>query len=89
MIGSQMSPRKNYTPEQLKKAVEAVKIGEKIAIPAKRFGVLRITLHDKISGKKTKKQLGAVGPSTVLTKGEEDILEKWILALSERHIPLT
>ncbi|CAB3252107.1 unnamed protein product [Arctia plantaginis] len=30
-----------------------------------------------------------MGPSTVLTKGEEDILEKWILALSERHIPLT
>lgn len=30
-----------------------------------------------------------MGPSTVLTKGEEDILEKWILALYQRHIPLT
>ncbi|XP_073957399.1 uncharacterized protein [Choristoneura fumiferana] len=82
-----MAPRKNYTPDQLEKAVEAVKNGEKVAVAAKRFGVPRITLHDKISGRTT---MGcAMGPSTVLTKEEEDILEKWILALSERHIPLT
>ncbi|KAI8442433.1 hypothetical protein MSG28_005947 [Choristoneura fumiferana] len=78
---------KKFTPDQLEKAVESVKNGEKIAVAAKRFGVPRITLHDKISGRTT---MGcAMGPSTVLTKEEEDILEKWILALSERHIPLT
>ncbi|KAI8438153.1 hypothetical protein MSG28_010777 [Choristoneura fumiferana] len=69
-----MAPRKNYTPDQLEKAVEAVKNGEKVAVAAKRFGVPRITLHDKISGRTT---MGcAMGPSTVLTKEEEDILEK-------------
>ncbi|RVE41584.1 hypothetical protein evm_013769 [Chilo suppressalis] len=86
-ILKEMAPRKKYSHEQLEKAVEAVKNGEKIAVAAKRFGVPRITLHDKIWGKTT---MGCtMGPSTVLTKGEEDILEKCILALYERHIPLT
>ncbi|CAB3232698.1 unnamed protein product [Arctia plantaginis] len=83
-----MAPRKKITPDQFEKAVEAIKNGEKIVVAAKHFGVPRITLHDKISGITTMGCL--MGPSTVLTKGEEDILEKWmILALSERHIPLT
>lgn len=82
-----MAPRKKYTPDQMEKAVEAVNNGEKVAVAAERFGVPRITLHDKITGKTS---IGcAMGPSTILTKSEEDILERWLLTLSEKHVPLT
>lgn len=53
-----MAPRKNYTLDQ----IEAVKNGEKIASAAQRFGVPRITLHDKITRRTS---IGcSMGPST-------------------------
>lgn len=36
----QMAPRKNYTPEQMEKAVQN---GEIVAVAAKQFGVPRVT----------------------------------------------
>lgn len=47
-----MAPTKDYKPEQMAHAIEAVqKEGQSISAAAKRFGVPRITLHNKISGK--------------------------------------
>lgn len=67
--------------------VEAVRKGEKTATAAKKFGVPRITLHDKISGKTPVEC--SMGPKTYLSTEEEVILEKWVLEMAEKHIPVT
>ncbi|KAJ2949894.1 hypothetical protein O0L34_g11214 [Tuta absoluta] len=82
-----MAPKKNYTPLQMAQAIEAVKGGEKIATAANKYGVPRITLYDKISGKTPVEC--SMGPSTYLSTEEEAILEKWILDMAEKHIPIT
>ncbi|KAI5638887.1 DDE superfamily endonuclease domain-containing protein [Phthorimaea operculella] len=82
-----MAPKKNYTPLQMAKAIEAVKGGEKISTAANKYGVPRITLYDKISGKTPVEC--SMGPSTYLSTEEEAILEKWILDMAEKHIPIT
>ncbi|XP_013189681.1 uncharacterized protein LOC132903318 [Amyelois transitella] len=82
-----MAPKKSYTPLQMAQAITAVREGEKISTAAKKFGVPRITLHDKISGKTPIEC--SMGPSTYLSTEEEAILEKWILDMAERHIPIT
>lgn len=61
-------------------------MAKKIVVAAKRFELSRISLYDKISGKTS---MGCAVRQSILTKGEEDILIKWILALSKRHIPQT
>ncbi|XP_064292244.1 uncharacterized protein LOC128672662 [Plodia interpunctella] len=82
-----MAPKKNYTPFQMAQAIEAVKRGEKIATAAKKFGVPRITLHDKITSKTP--VTCSMGPGTYLSTEEEAILEKWILDMTDKHIPIT
>lgn len=83
-----MAPTKDYKPEQMAHAIEAVqKEGQSISAAAKRFGVPRITLHNKISGKSP--MVCTMGPSTVLTSIEEDLLVKWAIASAERRFPIT
>lgn len=68
-------------------AITAVQNGEPMATAAKRYGVPRITLHNKISGK-TPMNCN-MGPSTILKEEEEDLLVKWILAAAERRFPVS
>lgn len=82
-----MAPKKNYTPEQMGNAIEAVRKGEKIAKAAERFGVPRVTLHNKITGKSPLEC--SMGPATYLSKDEERVLELWVELMSEKHIPIT
>ncbi|CAG4973401.1 unnamed protein product [Parnassius apollo] len=83
-----MAPKKDYKPEQMAHAIEAVrKEGQSVSAAAKRFGVPRITLHNKISGKSP--MVCTMGPSTVLTTVEEDLLVKWAIASAERRFPIT
>ncbi|KOB59708.1 19.5g1 protein, partial [Operophtera brumata] len=82
-----MAPKKDYTPSQMSQAVQAVTNGEKVAIAAKRFGVPRITLYNKITGKSPLEC--PMGPGTYLTQHEENILEKWLLDMADRHMPVT
>ncbi|XP_063625003.1 uncharacterized protein LOC134796734 [Cydia splendana] len=81
-----MAPKKNYTPEQMGRALDAVRMGEKISTAALRFGVPRITLHNKVTGKSP--AVCAMGPQTIFTPEEEDILVKWLVAMSEKHFPI-
>lgn len=53
---------------------------------AKRFRVPRVTLYNKVSGKSPLEC--AMGPQTVLTKLEEDILVKWLIVMSKKHFPV-
>ncbi|KAJ3661313.1 hypothetical protein Zmor_005712 [Zophobas morio] len=78
-----MAPRRNYTKEQMSKAIDAVGRGMAIATAAKAFSVPRTTLLDKISGRSSLET--KMGPNTVLTQHEEKILEDWIMSLSDMH----
>ncbi|XP_063626422.1 uncharacterized protein LOC134798019 [Cydia splendana] len=82
-----MAPIKKYSPEQMGWAIDAVRRGSNINDAAQRFNVPRATLHNKITGKSPKEC--SMGPSTVLSKTEEDILEVWIKDMADKHIPVT
>ncbi|KAF9405327.1 hypothetical protein HW555_013897 [Spodoptera exigua] len=82
-----MPLRKDYMPEQMDKAIKAVRNGEKVAVAAKSFGVPRVTLYNKVSGKTPINC--TMGPITVLSKDQEDILVRWLLALAEKHFPIS
>lgn len=81
-----MAPVKNYTPLQMQHALEAVKKGESVCSAAKKYGVPRITLHNKCTGQSP--AVCSMGPSSILMKEEENILVKWLFAMSERHCPV-
>lgn len=83
----EMAPKKDYTPQQMGWAIEAVRKGSKISDAAKKFNVPRITLHNKITGKSPIEC--SMGPSTILSKEEEKILEVWIKDMADKHIPIT
>lgn len=82
-----MAPRKDYTTEQMAKAIEEVRKGEKISVAATRYGVPRITLHNKITGKSPVDC--NLGPATVLSHEEENILVRWVCFMAEKHFPVT
>lgn len=82
-----MAPKKNYTPQQMGWAIEAVRKGAKISEAAKKFNVPRITLRNKITGISPIEC--PMGPSTILSKEEENILEDWIKDMANKHIPIT
>lgn len=71
----------------MSRAVEAVKMGEKVTVAARRFLVPRITLLNKVTGKYPINC--SMGPSTILSKTEEDILVKWLLSMAERYFPVS
>lgn len=83
----QMAPKKNYSKEQMNAALEAVGRGIPVATAAKMHSVPRVTLMYKSSGRLPVEC--RMGPSTVLTPKEEDLLEKWILSLAKVHHPVT
>lgn len=82
-----MAPKKNYSPEQMANAINAVNSGDTIAKAAEKFGVPRITLFNKVTGVSPK--VCSMGPTTYLSKDEEDLLEQWVLMMSENPVPIT
>lgn len=81
-----MAPVKNYTPHQMGLAIEAVRRGENVSSAAKKYGVPRITLRNKITGKSP--AICSMGPPSVLNNNEEAILVQWLFAMSDRHCPV-
>lgn len=84
---AEMAPKKNYTPEQMGNAMEAVHKGQNISVAAKMFGVPRITLRNKEQG--ISPAVCSMGPATYLSKVEEEVLVQWVLLMNEKHIPRT
>ena len=77
---------RNYTEEDLFKAVEAVK--EKAMSTreaAKCFGIPKSTITDYC--KKNVTKLERIGASTVLTPAEEDVLVLWLQSCLKRGFP--
>ncbi|KAG5880913.1 hypothetical protein JTB14_036418 [Gonioctena quinquepunctata] len=81
-----IGPRKKYSQDQMNAALEAVARGIPVATAAKIPSVPRVTLMYKSSGRLPTEC--RMGPSTVLTTNEEDLLEKWILSLAKVHHPV-
>lgn len=77
----------SYKDEDMQKAIKAVQengLSKKLA--ARQFGVPRSTLIRKLSGQAP--LLRKMGPSTELSKTEEDILVKWILVMAKKGFPI-
>lgn len=82
-----MACKRNYTSDQMAKAIEAVEEGMPTATAAKKFGVPRVTLYYKTSGKSPK--VCRFGPATVLSDDEEKILVQWLLSTACLQYPVT
>lgn len=81
-----MAPKKNYTREQMNAALEAVARGTPVAQAARIHSIPRVTLMYKSQGKLPVDC--RMGPNTILTTNEEDLLEKWILSMAKAHHPV-
>lgn len=80
-------PKKSYSQQQLFSAIQAVRTGSSQFAAAKKFGIPRSTLFNKITGKTL---LGKKpGPTTVLLPQEERTIENWVFGLAVRGFPVT
>lgn len=87
-----MSPQKEkkiirYSQEEMQNALEAVENGGSYKSVSKQFGIPRTTLMYKHQGKLPKNC--RMGPKTVLTMEEENLLVQWLFHISSRGFPAT
>ncbi|KAG8299336.1 hypothetical protein J6590_103626 [Homalodisca vitripennis] len=78
-------PKERYKPEALQAALNDVKNGllsKKAA--SKKYGIPRATIQFRLSSKFTRAERG---PPPILSKEEEDLLEKWIIDCSKKGFP--
>lgn len=76
---------KDFSPEQLEKAVEAVKLGMSLRKAEEKFGVPRCSINRKIKGK----HLGKVGRPYVLSEVDQNTLATCISAAGDWGFPVT
>ncbi|KAJ8911924.1 hypothetical protein NQ315_016265, partial [Exocentrus adspersus] len=78
----------NYTAEQLKNALAAVKNGMPVLTASKTFKVPRSTLRYKVSGDRLE-SFGKVGPNCILGDDVEKLLCDWMKASCAKGFPVT
>lgn len=78
---------KKYSPEDMQQAVDAVHRGMSVASASKQYKIPRITLLYKAKGKYPVDC--RMGPETILTSVEENLLVKWLLSLADSGFPAT
>jgi hypothetical protein len=76
---------KDFSPQQLEKAVEAVKSGMSLRKAQDKFGVPRCSINRAITGKHT----GKVGRPYVLSEIDQNVLATCISAAGDWGFPLT
>ncbi|XP_055710369.1 jerky protein homolog-like [Phlebotomus papatasi] len=79
--------RKQYTQDDVEKALKAFRSGKSVREAAKQFNVPKTTIFNKLTGKFPVQCRN--GPPTTLTPGQEQELVKWILDCSDRWHPIT
>ena len=79
--------KKNYTQEEVYKAVDAVHAGTSLRKASQQFHIPRSTLHIKLNEMVPIEV--AKGPATYLTFKEELLLIEWILYCSDHGFPVT
>ncbi|KAJ8937818.1 hypothetical protein NQ318_003722 [Aromia moschata] len=82
-----MAGKFKYSEEDMKGALEEVKRGTSVSRASKLFGVPRVTLLYKHTGKSPIAR--KMGPESILTVQEESHLEQWIIHLGSRGFPVT
>lgn len=75
-----------YSEDDMKNAIIAVREGLPTRTAAKRYGVPFSTLQYKIKGKTPEGR--KMGPSTMLTPEEEDLIVRWIVANAKKGFPV-
>ncbi|KAI4470841.1 tc5 transposase dna-binding domain [Holotrichia oblita] len=78
---------KNYSVEDMKQAISAVKCGASVSWASKEYKIPRITLLYKVKGKYDVEC--RMGPETTLTWDEEKLLVKWLLTIASLGFPAT
>ncbi|XP_034938621.1 uncharacterized protein [Chelonus insularis] len=76
-----------YSPEDLKKALAAVREGATTSSASRMFNVPRSTIRNKINGTSPETS-GRTGRESVLGPEIEQILEEWLLESSEKGFPI-
>ena len=82
-----MKKRKMWQDSEMLNAMKKVEEGSTVSAAARMCRVSRRTLDDRIRGRVA--HGSRPGPSTVLTKEEEDALMAYLLYMAERGFPLT
>lgn len=75
-----------YSPEAIEKCLDEIAQGSSIKAASNKYGIPRSTLRYRLSSKwqKTVKK----GPSSVLSKEEEDKIVSWIIGMQQRGYPV-
>lgn len=76
-----------YTQESLLTAIEEVNNGSSVKSAAKRHGIPRVTLLYKVQGKLPVGK--RMGPKSIFTEEQEDLLVKWVFHLAKVGFPVT
>lgn len=76
---------RNYTDKDVYSALEDIQNGSTIAASARKYGIPRSTLSEKRSGRHPIEH--RMGPDTVLSQDEENLLEKWIFHIADSGFP--
>lgn len=82
-----MASKRKYCDADVHRALEEIQNGTTISECARKFGIPRSTLSEKHSGKLPPEH--RMGPPTVLSPEEEDLLEKWIFHVGDLGFPIT
>lgn len=79
--------RKRWTDTELQSALAAVRSGQSVSSVSKESGIPKTTLLYKHNGKLPMGK--SVGPGSILSSEEKNVLVRWILHLSSRGFPVT
>ncbi|XP_025161698.1 uncharacterized protein LOC112590140 isoform X1 [Harpegnathos saltator] len=77
----------SYSQSDVEKAVDAVRLGMSLRTASKTFGVPKSTVYSKV--KNIHSMNATLGPASILTPDEEDLLVKWIFHSSDKGFPVT
>ncbi|XP_073991864.1 uncharacterized protein [Rhodnius prolixus] len=80
-------PKFQYSDDQMKAALQDVGQGTTVSEAAKKHSVPRVTLMYKVKGISPVSR--RMGPSTVLTSEEEEVLVLWISSVARAGFPIT
>lgn len=78
---------RNYSDKDVYSALEDIEKGATIAASARKYGIPRSTLSEKRSGRHPIEH--RMGPDTVLSQAEENLLQQWIFHVGDAGFPIT
>lgn len=78
---------RNYSIEDMKNALDTVRRGVSVASASRQFNIPRITLLYKSKGKYDVN--ARMGPDTILSSDEEQLLVQWLLNIAAAGFPAT